>query len=216
MNQNTVYEPADLIIYVRGRGIVLREKSLVAYRGDDGKIVAFGSEAERMIGKDAENLVIMSPLRQGRVADYCVATMLFSMLLVKALGKKPLLKPAVVVCVPRGSTEVEKKALEEALIYGKCVKELLFTELSVGEVIDGFEEKDFNLYRKYSVIIGIGKNEPERYIEQWLREILAYGAQEGIGPERVSAMMRGLLREQDETTERTHEGRKEKQGEELT
>ncbi len=229
---NTGYEPADLLLYVRGKGLVLREKSLVAYRRDNGRIVAFGSEAEKMSGGDPENLVVMSPLRQGRVADYCVAANLFSMLLVKALGKKPLLKPwppggtasaqerksggkwllrkpAAVVCLPRGSTEVERKALEDALIFGHCVREVLFTELSAGEVIEELEERSPDLYRKYNVMIGIGKNEPERYIEERLREILSYGAQEGIEPERVSAMMRELRREQDEAEKQPHDGQKE-------
>lgn len=211
MSENTVYEPADLMIYVRGKGTALREKSLVAYRRDDGKIVAVGTEAEKMTGKDTGELAVISPLRQGMVADYCVAEKLFSMLLVKALGKKPLLKPSVVVCLPPGSTEVERKALEDALIFGNCVREPLFTELSAGEVIRGLEEKTSELYRKYNVVIGIGKEEPIRYMEERLRDVLAYGLREGIGPESVTAMLRELC-QQEEEADRTSLERQEKQG----
>ena len=192
MNNGTSYEPADIIIYVRDKGIVLREKSLVAYRPSDGKIVAYGTDAEGMTGKDPENIVVMSPLRQGMVADFAVAEKLFSMLLLKALGKRPLLKPAVVVCAPKGITEVEKKAMEDALIVGGGAKEILFADIPADGFIDGFWEKSPDIYGKYKIIIGIAKKEPERYIEERLRDILAYARQEQIPPERVNTLLQEL------------------------
>ncbi len=191
MESGTVYEPADIVIHVRDKGIVLREKSLVAFRRDDGKIEAFGTEAEGMIGKDPENIVVISPLRQGMIADFMVAEKLFSMLLIKALGKRPLLKPAVAVCVPKGITEVEKKAMDDALILGGA-KEILFADTSAEEFMDAFLGKSPDLYHKYKIIIDITKNEPERYIEERLRDVLAYAEQEQIPPERVGALLREL------------------------
>lgn len=198
MNHDTYYkeqktdEPADIIIHVRDRGIVLREKSLVAFRRDNNKIVAIGTEAERMIGVDTENIVVMSPLRQGMVADALAAQKLFSGLVVRALGKKPFLKPPVVVCVPKGITEVEKRAITDVLVWGAGAKEVLVADTPAMEFIKEFPEKLPDLYRKYKIIIGITKEEPERYIEERLRDILAYAGQEQIPPERVCGILRGM------------------------
>lgn len=192
MESETVYEPADIVIYVRDKGIALREKSLVAFRRNDGKIMAFGTEAEGMIGKDPENIVVMSPLRQGMIADFTVAEKLFSMLLMKALGKRPLIKPSVAVCVPGGITEVEKKALEDALILGGGAKEILFADTPAEIFTDEFFEKCSEPYTRCKIIIDITKNEPERYVEERLRDVLTYARQERIPPERVGVLLQEL------------------------
>lgn len=112
MDNNMLYEPADIMIYIYGKGIVAKEKSVVAYQKSDGKIVAYGTEAYGMAGNRGEDIVVASPLRRGAVADFPVAMAFFSHLLIKVLGKKPILKPAVAVCAPKGTILVEKKGLK--------------------------------------------------------------------------------------------------------
>ena len=79
------FEPADIVIYIQGRGIVLKEKSLVAFDNVSGKIAAFGKEAEDMVKNPAEHIKIISPMKRGSIADYMAAVKLFQYLLKKAI-----------------------------------------------------------------------------------------------------------------------------------
>lgn len=188
MGQDRAFEPADIIIHVQGRGIVLKEKSLIAFRKSDDKIVAVGTKAEGMLKKNVENIVAMSPLRQGMVADYPEAVGLFSQLLIKALGKKPILRPAVAVCVPKGITSVEKKAMEEVLISAGA-KEVWIVDIPAETFIQEFPEKFPKEYQKFKITVGITKDEPERYIEERLRNALMYARQENIPLEKVHVLL---------------------------
>ena len=178
------YEPADIVIHVQGRGTVLREKSLIAVQASDNKIVAFGTDAQRMTGKNMEDIMVLSPLHQGMIADYLAARELFSCLFRKALGKKPIIKPPVAVCVPKGMTSVDKKAMEDAVIYVGA-SELLLSDVPMEEFIREFPDKFPKLYRKFKITIGITKDEPERYMEERMRELLAYAEGLQIPAERV-------------------------------
>ena len=182
------YEPADIIIYVQDGGIVLKEKSLIAYQKKDDKIVASGTEAERMAEQGMENIVVVSPLRQGMVADYVVAVGLFSHLFMKAFGKRPILKPAVAVCVPKGITPVEKQAIKEVLLQS-VAREVLVSDIPAEELIQVFPAKYPKTYQKFKIIVEIVKDEPERYVEERLRDALAYAEQEQIPRERVYALL---------------------------
>jgi len=188
MKEPVFYEPADILIYVQDRGMVLKERSVVAFHKSDGKIVAVGAEAERM-GGDTEDLAVVSPLRRGAVADYQTAAALFSFLLNKAAGKRTVLRPAVAISVPAGLTAVERKALEEVLMQAGA-KKLLFSELPIGTLVREFPERYPQEYRKYKLIIGITKEEPERYVEERLKELLEYSLQEQIPQERVYELWR--------------------------
>ena len=186
------YEPADIIIHIQGKGIVVKEKSMIAIRKSDCKILAFGTEAERMKGTDTENIVVMSPLHQGMIADFTVAAKLFSLLLIKALGKRPILKRyAVAVCVPKGITPVDKKAILDALIMA-FASEVFFVDIPIEEFIREFSEKFPKEYRKFKIIVGITKDEPERYVEERLRETVAYANEERISEDRVSELLRRI------------------------
>ena len=172
MKEPVFYEPADILIYVQDRGMVLKERSVVAFHKSDGKIVAVGAEAERM-GGDEEDLAVVSPLRRGAVADYQTAAALFS----------------VAVSMPAGLTAVERKALEEVLMQAGA-KKILFSELPIGTLVREFPERYPQEYRKYKLIIGITKEEPERYAEECLRELLEYSLREQIPQERVYELWR--------------------------
>ena len=189
MKQVKTYEPADIVIYIHNKGIVLREKSLVAANWKTEKIEAVGIEAENMETKNLEGIYVVSPLRQGMIADYQMAVVLFSRLLLKALGKKPLRKPAIGICVPKGITEVEKKAVEDALIQSGA-REVFIADIPVEEFVREFIEKSPKLASKFKIIISITKDEPERYIAEEFGQILEYARQEGISDERVEEVWR--------------------------
>ena len=187
------YEPADIVIYIQGKGMVLKEKSLVAFYPETGKIEAFGTEAEDIASKNLEGISVVSPLRRGMIADYTVAVKLFSHLILKALGKKPWRKPAVAICVPKGITEVEKKAVEDA-IFQAGARELFIADIPAEEFVKEFS-KFSDLSSKFKVIIGITKDEPENYIMEEIDQMLQYARQEGISAERVTEFIQKRTKE---------------------
>lgn len=105
---------ASILVYIRGKGVVLKEPSVVAFDRDTNKIKAIGEDARLMLGRTPGNIVAVRPLRQGVISDYTVTEKMMKYFIQKALGKKTFRKPRIAVCVPSGVTEVEKKAVEEA------------------------------------------------------------------------------------------------------
>ena len=105
---------ASILVYVRGKGVVLKEPSVVAFDRDTNKIKAIGEEARLMLGRTPGNIVAVRPLRQGVISDYTVTEKMLKHFIQKAIGKKTFRKPRISVCVPSGVTEVEKKAVEDA------------------------------------------------------------------------------------------------------
>ena len=105
---------ASILVYAKGKGIVLKEPSVVAYDKDNNKIRAVGEEARQMIGRTPGNIVAVRPLRQGVISDYEVTEKMLKYFISKAIGKRAFLKPRISICAPSGITEVEKKAVEEA------------------------------------------------------------------------------------------------------
>mgnify|MGYP000103767152 FL=1 len=103
---------ASILVYAKGKGIVLKEPSVVAY--DKDKIRAVGEEARQMIGRTPGNIVAVRPLRQGVISDYEVTEKMLKYFISKAIGKRAFRKPRISICAPSGITEVEKKAVEEA------------------------------------------------------------------------------------------------------
>ena len=107
---------ASILVYIRGKGVVLKEPSVVAFDRDTNKIKAIGEEARLMLGRTPGNIVAVRPLRQGVISDYTVTEKMLKYFIQKAIGKRMLKKPRISVCVPSGVTEVEKKAVEDAII----------------------------------------------------------------------------------------------------
>ncbi len=105
---------ANTLVFVRGKGIVLREPSVVAIRRDTGEILAVGDEAKKMIGRTPGNIVAIRPMKDGVIADFDVTQTMLRHFIKKAYRRKSVLKPQVVVCVPSGVTEVEKRAVLDA------------------------------------------------------------------------------------------------------
>ena len=105
---------ASILVYIRGKGVVLKEPSVVAFDRDTNKIKAIGEEARLMLGRTPGNIVAVRPLRQGVISDYTVTEKMLKFFIQKAIGKMTFRKPRIAVCVPSGVTEVEKKAVEDA------------------------------------------------------------------------------------------------------
>src|SRR3989440_4691436 len=107
---------ANTLVYVRGRGIVLNEPSVVAVNTLNGAILAVGAEAKRMIGRTPSHIRAVRPLKDGVIADFDVTEKMLRYFIQKVHRRRFLAKPRVVVCVPSGITGVEQRAVEEATI----------------------------------------------------------------------------------------------------
>ena len=107
---------ANTLVYVRGRGIVLNEPSVVAINTANQAILAVGSEAKRMIGRTPSHIRAIRPLKDGVIADFDITEKMLRYFIQKVHHRRFLAKPRVVVCVPSGITGVEQRAVEEATI----------------------------------------------------------------------------------------------------
>ena len=105
---------ANTLVYVRGRGIVLNEPSVVAVNQDTGGILAVGLEAKKMIGRTPGNIVAIRPLKDGVIADFDTTERMLRYFIQKVHHRRYLAKPRIVVCVPSGITGVEQRAVKDA------------------------------------------------------------------------------------------------------
>lgn len=125
---------ASILVYIKGKGVVLKEPSVVAFDRDTSKIKAIGEEARLMLGRTPGNIVAVRPLRQGVISDYTVTEKMLNFFIRKAIGKKTFRKPKIAVCVPSGVTEVEKKAVEDAT-YQAGAREVYIIEEPIAAAI---------------------------------------------------------------------------------
>ena len=107
---------ASILVYINGRGVVLKEPSVVAYDTTTNEIKAIGAEARLMIGRTPGNIKAVRPLRAGVISDYTITEKMIRYFIQKALGKRTFRRPRISVCVPSHITEVERKAVEDATI----------------------------------------------------------------------------------------------------
>ncbi|MDF2884349.1 MAG: rod shape-determining protein MreB [Clostridiaceae bacterium] len=105
---------ANTLIYVKGKGVVLREPSVVAINSDIKKVLAVGDEAKQMIGRTPGNIVAIRPLRDGVIADFDVTQTMLRRFIEKISPKSAFTSPRIVICFPSGVTEVERRAIDEA------------------------------------------------------------------------------------------------------
>ena len=127
---------ASILVYIKGKGVVLKEPSVVAIDRDTNKIMAIGEEARLMIGRTPGNIVAVRPLRQGVISDYTVTEKMLKYFINKAVGKKTLRKPRISVCIPSGATEVERKAVEDATLQAGAREVSIIEEPAIGAGID--------------------------------------------------------------------------------
>ncbi|MGN0436858.1 MAG: rod shape-determining protein [Wujia sp.] len=126
---------ASILVYVKGKGVVLREPSVVAYDRDTNRIKAIGEEARLMLGRTPGNIVAIRPLRHGVISDYTITEKMLKYFIQKAVGKSLFgRRPRISVCVPSGVTEVEKKAVEDAT-YQAGARDVFIIEEPVAAAI---------------------------------------------------------------------------------
>ncbi|EAX48112.1 cell shape determining protein, MreB/Mrl family [Thermosinus carboxydivorans Nor1] len=119
---------ANTLVHVKGKGIVLREPSVVAIQRDTGEVLAVGEEAKQMIGRTPGNIVAIRPLKDGVIADFDVTQAMLKYFIRKAMDTRSFIRPRVVVGVPSGVTEVEKRAVIDATIQAGAREAYLIEE----------------------------------------------------------------------------------------
>lgn len=123
---------ASVLVYIKGKGVVLKEPSVVAFDRETNKIKAIGEEARLMLGRTPGNIVAVRPLRQGVISNYRVTEKMLKYFIQKAVGKKRF--KVISVCVPSGVTEVERKAVEDAT-YQAGAREVAIIEEPIAAAI---------------------------------------------------------------------------------
>ncbi|MDD2446721.1 MAG: rod shape-determining protein [Tissierellia bacterium] len=119
---------ANTLVFLKGKGIVAREPSVVAIQSNTNQVLAVGEEAKKMIGRTPGNIIAIRPLKDGVIADFDITQSMLKYFLGKAMQRKSIFQPRVVVCVPSGVTEVEKRAVEEAAIHAGAKEAFLIEE----------------------------------------------------------------------------------------
>ncbi len=105
---------ANVLVYIKNKGIVLNEPSVVAVNKDTDEILAIGEEARQMLGRTPANIIAAKPLKDGVISDYDITERMLKYFIRKTCGSGRFFKPRIMVCVPSGVTEVEKRAVREA------------------------------------------------------------------------------------------------------
>ncbi|MCD6102332.1 MAG: rod shape-determining protein [Candidatus Cloacimonetes bacterium] len=119
---------ANTLVYVKGRGIVVDEPSVVAIEAETKKIIAVGKKAKEMLGKTPEEIRAIKPMKDGVIADFEITEAMLRDLILRSQQKKFLIRPRVIVAVPSGITEVEKRAVKESAEHSGARKVYLVSE----------------------------------------------------------------------------------------
>lgn len=143
---------ANILVFLKGKGIVLREPSVVATDKQTGKVVAVGRGAKYMLGKTPGNIVAVRPLRQGVIADYDITQTMLENVLRKVVGTSRFFKPRVMICIPSGVTTVEKRAVLEATMQAGAAKTYLIEEPMAAAMGAGLDISDSH----GSMVVDIG------------------------------------------------------------
>ncbi len=143
---------ANSLVYVSGKGIVLKEPTVVAVAEDEEKIVAVGSEARDMLGKTPEGIVASRPLKNGVIADYQVTEALLRYFVSKVLGRSRFIKPDIMISIPAGATSVESRAVLEAAYSAGAKKAYLMPEPLAAAIGAGLQIAE----PKGNMIVNIG------------------------------------------------------------
>ncbi len=119
---------ANSLVWVAGEGIVLNEPTVVAVSVMDQKVVAVGNEAKTMLGRTPGNIIASRPMKDGVIADYAVTEAMLRFFITQAVGRRTLFKPEVMICVPAGCTQVERRAALDATMAAGAKQAYLIDE----------------------------------------------------------------------------------------
>jgi len=119
---------ANTLVYVKDRGIVLREPSVVAIQQGSNRVLAVGEEAKRMLGRTPGNIVAIRPMKAGVIADFEVTEAMLRYFIRKAHNRKWVVRPRIIISVPSGITEVEKRAVKDSATHAGAREVYLIEE----------------------------------------------------------------------------------------
>ncbi|MDR1616251.1 MAG: rod shape-determining protein [Syntrophomonadaceae bacterium] len=120
---------ANTLVHVKGKGVVLREPSVVAIESDTGQVLAVGDEAKRMIGRTPGNIIAIRPMKDGVIADFDITQAMIRYFISRIIGSKtPFVRPRVIISIPTGCTTVEERAVREAAISAGAKEAYLIEE----------------------------------------------------------------------------------------
>ena len=180
------YESADIEVYVRGHGTVLKEKAVLAL-APDGRVVAVGREA--LDQKLQEGTTLIAPLHQGRVADIPAAEYMFREFMARTLeltGKAGFIKkPVVGLCVKGRLNDVELQAYRELLTLAGA-REVTVLRQTLSEFLALVSE---DKQKKYEMIISVSKDNPEVYVQERAKELVAFASRNGVSKEQLIEMI---------------------------
>lgn len=130
---------ASVLVYIKGKGIVLSEPSVVAIDKNTDRVLAVGSDARKMLGKTPGNIVAIRPLKDGVISDYDITERMLRHFINKTCGQRRLFGPRIIICVPSGVTEVEKRAVLDATMVAGGGKTYLIEEPIAAAIGAGIE-----------------------------------------------------------------------------
>ncbi len=143
---------ASILVYVKRRGIVLNESSVVAIEKNTGQLIAVGEEARQMLGRTPGNIVAIRPMKEGVIADYEVTERMLKYFIGKVMGRGFLYRPRVIVGIPSGVTDVEERAVKQAAISAGARQAFLIEEPLAAALGAGLEISEPN----GSMVVDIG------------------------------------------------------------
>ncbi|MBD5542129.1 MAG: hypothetical protein HDR00_13260 [Lachnospiraceae bacterium] len=190
MNRLSLYEPADIEIYIKDKGIVLREKSLIAI-GTEGKlpkILAVGNEVEK-INPISNNIVILSPLHQGTIDDFITAEKMFAYFFKKAIKHNFLKSPSISLCIPFQIDNINLKAYQDAIYMSGKAKKVKFIFKSLEEFLQTASPEELE---EHKIILNITKDSPIEYVRERVKETIKYASQYGITKDQLLDIMKEL------------------------
>lgn len=148
---------ANTLVYIKDKGVILREPSVVAINNHTGQVLAVGLDAKQMIGRTPGNITAIRPLKDGVIADFETTQAMLKYFIRKAVGNKPLSKPRVIICVPSGVTEVEKRAVVDSAMSAGAKEAFLIEEPMASAIGAGLPVEE--PYGSMVVDIGGGTSE---------------------------------------------------------
>jgi rod shape-determining protein MreB len=126
---------ANVLVYVKGMGVVINQPSVVAFEKDTKKLIAIGTKAKKMIGRVPDNIDVIRPLKQGVISDYAITEKMLKAFIKQAMNRKATFRrPKICICVPSGVTEVERRAVEDAA-YSIGARSVMIMEEPVAAAI---------------------------------------------------------------------------------
>ena len=130
---------ANILVTIKGKGIVLREPSVISIDNTTGAVIAIGHEAKEMLGRTPKEISAIRPLKDGVIADFTATKLLLKKIMEKVCKKYNAVRPRVIVGVPSGITEVEERAVEETIIHAGAREVYLIEEPMAAAIGAGIE-----------------------------------------------------------------------------